>query len=185
MFDDELEQWADVDFARRVPKKILAICRFLDQKLDWITHWDPFGARTRAPKMNKDGLWKYDFKEWCTLEKETYSSRSLFYYVWKNYYNHIYLTDLYKYRQCALCKACNLEMKRANKLNDEGMKQAIFLLKTVHLEHIRNLRRLVKGFEKIAKKCNEFMIMFGDRADSHNFAMPSWGRGMFANSCHD
>ena len=179
VLDDEMREWSDVEMGRRVPLKILTICRFLDQKLDWITHWDPSGARARAPKMNKDGLWRYDFKEWCEMENEPYSSRSLFYYVWKKYYNHIYLTDLYKFRQCSLCKACNLEMRKADRKKDDGMKRAVFLLKSVHLEHVRNLRRNVKGFEKISKKCEDFMIVFGDRADSHNFSMPSWCRGVF------
>lgn len=175
-----LEQFMDPEFNRRPADKIEAVCRYLDQRLDWVISWDPAGGRARAPVMNMTALWKFDFKRWCEVENdgEDYCSRSLFFYVWGKYYDHVYLTDKHRYRQCKLCKSCNLEMKKAYLKNDLAKKQAVFLLKSVHLEHIRNLRRNVKSFEKIAKCHPEFLLLFGDRADSQNFAMPSWGRGL-------
>ena len=161
-FDEihELESdWMDCKYGQRAPKKIFAVCRYLDQKLDWVMHWDPSGARARAPTMNRDALWRVDYKRWCVVEKEPYCSRSLFFHVWSRYYDHIYLTDLFKYRQCKLCKNCNLEMKKACEKDDLLMKQAVFLLKLVHLEHIRNLRRNVKSFEKIAAANSDFIKM--------------------------
>lgn len=182
-FDEEtlLAQFMEPNFNRRAPEKIEAVCRYLDQILDWVISWDPAGGRARAPIMNKHALWKYDFKRWCDVENEGkfYCSRSLFFYVWGKYYDHVYLTDKHRYRQCKLCKSCNVAMKKAYVANDLNMKKAVFLLKSVHLEHIRNLRRNVKSFEKIAKSNPDFLLLFGDRADSHNFAMPSWGRGTY------
>ena len=163
----------------RTPLRIHAVCRFLDLKFDWCTSWDPTGARARAPTMCKHALWEVDFKEWCALENEPYCSRTLFFQTWKTYFNHIYMTDLQRYRQCDLCAQCNVMMRKATVERNDTMKKAIFLLKTIHLEHVRNLRRNVKAFEKIAKINDLFMILFGDRADSHKFCMPSWGRGLW------
>ena len=168
----------------RTPIRIESVCRFLDMKFDWCTSWDPTGAKARAPVMCKQGLWEVDFKEWCRIEKEPYCSKTLFFQTWNTYFKHIYMTDLTRYRQCTLCKEANRLMKKAAKERNENMKKAIFLIKTIHLEHVRNLRRNVKAFQKIGELNRAFMILFGDRADSHKFAMPSWGRGILGRGKH-
>ena len=173
-----MADFAPRTYGRRTAAKIEAVCRYLDWKFDWVISWDPTGAHARIPIMCKKKVWRGDFKDWCKLEKEPYCSSSLFYHVWDNYFDHVYMSDLRRYRQCDLCRECNIQMKIAMQKKDESLMRAIFLLKTVHLEHVRNLRRVVKSFEKIVKCHPEFLMMFGDRADSHKFAMPSFIRGL-------
>ena len=89
------------------------------------------------------------------------------------YFKHIYMTDKSKFRQCSVCHDCNIALAQAYKLGDESGKIASFNLKSAHLEHVRDMRRILRIWVSLGHRDPRFMFLCGDSADSYKFMIPS------------
>jgi hypothetical protein len=175
--EEETYDWEDGlkvrEYGERHPAKRLSILRFVDMKLEWRLQWHPGGRKAAHPWLSILRLFE-EFDSWCEDENLEKVSAGYFYNVMSSCYKHIHFGNLSDFKECNTCFGCNSELARALQLNEEMLKVEAFALKTSHIEVLRNARMLVYIQSTLAKMFPDlFMIIAGDRGDSHKFWMPA------------
>ena len=155
------------------PEKRSTILRFVDMKLEWRLQWHPGGRKAAHPWLSILRLFE-EFDAWREGGKLEKVSVSYFYRVMCSCYKHIHFGHLGDFKECNTCFGCNSELARALNQNEEVQKLEAFGLKTCHVEVLRNARMIVYIQSTLAKMFPDlFMIIAGDRGDSHKFWMPA------------
>ena len=151
---------------------------FLRDYMEFFIERPPDESRPRLPILVKkeiyDNEYKY-FMEEIHLKKVSYK---WFNTIWKQHFGHCMLTDKRRFGQCNRCAELNrLYTLSCRTPKTAQIKRELLLIKSAHIEMIRNYRRLVTTWMQMAERePDKHLFVMMDGMDQNKTAMPSEGR---------
>lgn len=161
----------------RVPWVSPMLCEFFNEFFEYIVEWHPTGGRSHMPSTMKLEIYLSEYLPWAERNKRPKLQPKCFWDVWRTYYSAIAFKDKSRFTQCDFCAACNEAILTCK---ETGSRQRWLLLKSAHLEDIRNCRRLLMAWQSVAKSnIGIFLFLLGDRMDANKTTVPRPYRLLF------
>lgn len=164
----DVKEWGE-----RNPKKMNAICEFIELKLDWRLQYNPTGGKAWHPWISFATMFK-DWPAYRAKNQLDHVSMSYLYAILLRRFRHIRFTHKGDFRQCNLCWDSNYELNVAIEEDDDPNQKDVFLLKGSHVEALRSGKVVGNGWRCLGDSCPGLCMVFqGDRGDTQKFWTPS------------
>ena len=176
--------------------------RVLIRYIDIYAEWNPLGNKARIPQMCKKNFYNQYLVPYLKTISDKIPSYNYFIKIWNRTLKHVYMTNKQRFGQCSNCHIFNVQIlqdietdrkirktkKRRlveiqslcennnnnNNQRSNCLQYHTMLLKSVHLEDVRNSRRIVLYWQLYAvHNLKKVLFLSVDRMDQMKTMLPS------------
>ena len=153
-------------------------CQFLKDYMEFFIEYPPDESRPRLPLFVKREVYDNEYAFFMKAMLLAPVSYKWFNMIWKKQFGHCMMTDKRRFGQCNRCAELNRLYTLACRTPDTVQSQReLLLIKSAHVEMIRNYRRLVTTWMKMADRDpQKHLFVMMDGMDQNKTGLPSEGR---------
>lgn len=153
-------------------------CQFLRDYMEFFIECPPDESRPRLPILVKQEVYENEYVFFMKAMKLKPVCYKWFNMIWQQQFGHCMMTDKRRFGQCNCCAELNrLYTLSCRTPNSVQRKHELLLIKSAHIEMIRNYRRLVTTWMCMAERDPErHLFVMMDGMDQNKTSMPSEGR---------
>ena len=140
----------------------------------WIEHPPDGVGKPRIPLMIKKEIYDADYASWMHFHDKKRLSYKWFCGIWRVEFGMYRMTDKRRFTMCSKCGAFNCAFFLTR---DQEEKHQLLLVKSAHMEEVRNVRRIATFWHALAKQNPaDYLFVIMDGMDSNKTAIPRKGR---------
>jgi hypothetical protein len=147
---------------------------FLRDYIDFFIEIHPDETKDRIPMMVKMDVFRYDYGAFMKHYDRSTLSYTWFCQIWRQMFGDLIMTDKRRFGQCSMCGCINRAFFQAETMQE---KREMLLVKSAHMEEIRNYRRHATMWHSMSMHApEESLFVMMDGMDQNKTSLPFQGR---------